>query len=383
MLAHRDCALRTQYQEGKMKGLLRKAAAVLLVAVMAVAMFAGCTKSSGKKVNAGSDGSMFGILKSAMQLEKKTFDCDITADIEGTTAKIKLSGVSDGNATSLSAEVSTGGMSFKFDNAIVFTDDVIYFNVASIMDEVGAFTSAIPGADFDLEDLGITSDWVSFKAEGLFKQDNSIFEAISKDLDEAYADMITEKDGTYSITVSDKDSVKGFIDATKKLLDDKGDAWAKLFAEQSNKLDVEKLMNGVADDVVEAIVKAYEESTGEKLPEDKIKELRDSMLEETDMSGIEEINEDTYKEMFDEIRDQLDDASVTGLDGKIDVRTSSDKGVYTIKANAEPENEEDGSIILISTIKEDSSAKVEVPSDAQSAIDILVAIVVANMGGMN
>lgn len=39
MLAHRDCALRTQYQEGKMKGLLRKAAAVLLVAVMAVAMF--------------------------------------------------------------------------------------------------------------------------------------------------------------------------------------------------------------------------------------------------------------------------------------------------------------------------------------------------------
>lgn len=366
-----------------MKGLLKKAAAVLLVAIMAVAMLAGCGKSGGKKVNAGGAGSMFGVLKSASQVEKATFDCDITADIDGTSAKIKLSGVTDGKATSLSAEVSAGGMSFKFDNAVIFTDDAIYINVASVMDEIGAFASAVPGADLDLSELGITSDWVFFEAEGMFKRDSSVFETISKDLDEAYADMITEKDGTYSITVSDKDSVKGFIDATKKLLDDKGDAWAKLFAEQSNKLDVEKLMNGVADDVVDAIVKAYEESTGEKLSEDEIKELRDSMLEETDMSEIEKIDEDTYKEMFDELRDQLDDTSVTGLDGKIDVRTSYENGVYTIKANAEPEDEEDGSITLVSTIKEDSSAKVEVPSDAQSAIDILVAILVANMGGMN
>ena len=42
-----------------MKGFLRKAAAVLLIAVMAVAMLAGCSKSGGKNVNAGGSGSMF------------------------------------------------------------------------------------------------------------------------------------------------------------------------------------------------------------------------------------------------------------------------------------------------------------------------------------
>lgn len=365
-----------------MKGLLKKAAAVLLVAVMAVAMAVGCSKSGGKKVNAGGTDSMFGVLKAATQLEKKTFDCDITADIEGTSAKIKLSGVSDGNATSLSAEVSAGGMSFKFDNAIIFTDNVVYINVASVMDEVGAFTKTMTGSDFDLESLGIKSDWVSFEAEGLFKQDTSLFETISKDLDEAYADIITEKDGTYSITVSDKDSVKGFIDATKKLLDDNGDAWAKLFAEQSKKVDANKIVNDIVDDVVDAIVTSLEEATGEKISEDEIKELKDSMLEETDMSEIEQLDEDTYKEAFNEMKKQLDEASVKDLDGTIDVRTSYDKGVYTIKANAEPEKNDEGSITFVSTIKEDSSAKVEIPSDSQPIIDIIVALVVANMGGL-
>lgn len=360
-----------------MKGFLKRAAAVLLAAVMAVAMFAGCSKSGGKKVNAGGADSMFGILKTASQVEKATFDCDITADIEGTSAKIKLSGVTDGKATSLSAEVSAGGMSFKFDNAVVFTDDVVYINVASVMDEVGSLVKGM-GGSLDLDALGITSDWVSFEAEGMFKKDTSIFETIGKDLDEAYAEVITEKDGTYSITLSDKDSVKGFLDATKKLLDDKGDSWAKLMADKANSVDTEKVVNGFVDDVADAIVKAIEEATGEKLSEDDIKELKDSMLEETDLSEFDEkMDEDAYKELIKEFRDQLDDAEAKSLDGSIDLRTSYAKGVYTIKANAAPNDEDDGAITMVSTITEDSSAKVEIPSDAQPLVDIIAAFFVA------
>lgn len=361
-----------------MKGFLRKAAAVLLIAVMAVAMLAGCSKSGGKKVNAGGSGSMFGILRASTQVEKKNFDCDITANVEGTSAKIKLSGVSDGKATSLSAEVSAGGMSFKFDNAIVFTDDVVYINVASVMEEVGSFASAMMGGSFDLKEFGVTSDWVSFKAEGMFKQDTSFFETISKDLDEAYAGIITEKDGTYSITVSDKDSVQALMDATKKLLDDKSDSWAKLLADKANAVDTEKVVNGFVDDVADAIVKALEEATGEKLSEENIKELKETMLAGTDMSDFKDkMDEESYKELFDELKEQLKDAESEAIDGTIDLRTSYEKGVYTIKANIEPNDAEEGSITMVSTVTENKSAKVEIPSDAQPLVDIIATFFMA------
>ncbi|MCM1308745.1 MAG: hypothetical protein NC223_09125 [Butyrivibrio sp.] len=363
-----------------MKGFFRKAAAVLLIGIMAVAMLAGCSKSGGKKVNASGADSMFGVIKASSQLEKKTFNCDITADIDGTTAKINLSGASDGKATSLSAEVSAGGMTFKFDNAVVFTDDTMYINVASVMDEVGSFAESM-GESFDLESLGVTSDWVSFTAEGLFKQDTSIFDTIGKDLDEAYASIITEKDGTYSISVSDKDSVKGFLDATKKLLEDKSDSWAKLMADKSNSVDVEKIVNGLIDDVVNSIVKAVEEASGDKISDEQVKELKDAMLEETDMSEVEEIDEDSYKEMFDELKSELADVEAQELAGKIDVRTSYEKGVYTLKASIEADetDEDGGNITIVSTVTDDSSAKVEIPSDAQPLVDILAALLTASL----
>ncbi len=355
-----------------MKGLLRRAAAVLLMAVLSVAAIAGCTK--GKAANAGGAGSMFGIIKSAQQVEKKTYEFNITSDIAGSSADIKLSGVSDGSATSLSAEISASGMSFKLDNAVVYTDDAIYLNVASVMEELGSFAEAMNGQKLDLAELGITSDWVSFESEGMFKQDKTAFDTIYSDLDEAYADIITEKDGTYSITVSDKDSVQKLIDATKGLIDNNGDEWAKLMADQYNKIDMKKVVEDLSNQVLDAVVKAYEEATGEKLTDEQIAELKDSMMEEMDLSDVEEVNEDTYKEMFAELKEQLADAEAEDIDGTIDMRTSYSKGVYTFKATAEPNDEEAGSMTCVGTITEDKSAKVEVPSDAQSLIDIIAAI---------
>lgn len=365
-----------------MKGFFKRAAAALLAAVMAVAMFAGCSKSGGRSVNAGGADSMFGVLKASSKVEKKTFNCDVTLDADGATSKLKLSGVSDGNATLLNLEVSAGGMSFKFENAIVFTDDVIYFNVAEIMDEVGSFATALMGAPINLADFGITSDWVSFKAEGMFKQDTAIFDAISEDLDEAYADVITEKDGTYAITVSDQDSLKALAEATKKLIEKNGDDWAKLAVEQSNKVDVEKILNDMLDEVLASIVKAYEDAMGEELSDSDIAELKEAMLGEVDTSKIEQTSEDDYKKMFDELVDQLDDALAgdMDLDGTVDVRTSYDKGVYTIKANLEPNSDENGSLVMISTVTEDKSAKVDVPSDAQPLVDIITAFMIDAAG---
>ena len=363
-----------------MKGLLRRAAAVLLMAVLSVAAIAGCTK--GKAVaNVGGTGSMFGIVKSAQQVEKKTYEFNITSDMNGSPADIKLSGASDGNATSFSAEVSVGGMSFKLDNAVIFTDDAIYLNVATVMEELGSFAALMNGQMQlpDLAELGITSDWVYFESEGLFKQDMTVFDTIYSDLDEGYADIITEKDGTHSITISDKDSVQKFIDATKALIDNNGDEWAKLMTDQYNKLDIKKVVEDLTNQVLDAVVKAYEESAGEKLTEEQIAELKDSMMDEIDLSDMEEVNEDTYKEMFAEFKEQLADVEAKDIGGTIDMRTSYSKGVYTFKATAEPDDEELGSMTCVGTVTEDKSAKVEVPSDAQPLIDIIAAFAVSQV----
>lgn len=356
---------------------MRRAVAVLLTAVMAVAMFAGCSMTKG--ASAGSKNSMFGIVKSVGHLENYTVVCEATLDISGTNVTIKMNGETDGNATVMSLEASTGGMTFKFDNVFVYTEDALYINVAEVADEVGVLLSAFTGVSgpIDLSEYGLTSDWVSIEAKGMFKKDMTLIDVFCDDLDEAYADIIKKNDGTYSITISDKDSVKALMDATYDLLDKNGDKWAKLMDEQVKEKDVQSVVNGIVNDLMDSIVKAYEEATGEKLSEEDIEDMKEEILSYANVSDMDEINADAYKEMFEELKNSIKDAEAEGIDGTMDVRVSYEKGVYTLKAKAEASDESEGDMTIVTTIEEGKAGKVEVPSDAQSFVDVIVPLLIS------
>lgn len=177
-----------------MKTIMKRIAALVLIAAMAVMAVAGCSKSSGSK-SAGnkSADTMFGLVKEAQALEKKTVEVSAEINTNGVKASVTLNGKSDGKATSVGATVTYGGVTFSLDDVIVFTDDVLYINAGLILEQIKPFiNTAGEKAASVVEALGDLG-WVSFEAKGLFAT-SSCDEVFDKDsYDQYIEDNMTVK----------------------------------------------------------------------------------------------------------------------------------------------------------------------------------------------
>ena len=340
-----------------MKGFMKKTAAVAMTAAMAVTAFTGCSKSaSGSSTN-----SMFSTFKSMSEVEKANVDVNAEVNIAGTKAEIKLAGVRDGNATSCSANVSLAGMTFDLENVFVFTDDVIYINYKEITDE---FSSYIAAAGVDMSQFGITSDWVSFEMKGAFEYKGFFTDEMADALDTAYGDII-EKDGkTYSVAVSDKDSVQSFIDCTVKALEDNKDLWVSEILDKYNDNDTQDNINAVYDQFITAL--------GENgVDQSTLDDIKSSLSEDLE-DAEDEMTEEDLKSSIDDMIDELKDAEPEDIDGRIKYSIGLEKKVYTQTVEANVKSD-DGDIVanITTTVTPDKDASVEVPGDSQSLIDVI------------
>ena len=361
-----------------MKTFMKRITALVLVAAMAVMAFAGCQKSSGSK-SAGSNKSadtMFGLVKEAQSLEKKTYEASIEAETNGTKAAITLSGKADGNATSLGATVSYGGVSFTLEDVIVFTDDVLYINAGSILEQLKPFIDAAGDSASAITDSLGDLGWVSFEAKGLFTATS--YDDIYDILDKAYESIIKKDGDKFVISLSDKDDIQAVVDATAKMLKDNKDTFVKLITDAYDKVDVKDIVNNMADELVDQLAAA----SGKQLTDEEKQSMKDELMSSMDTSDIE-VSKSDIESSIDDAVSELEDTTVTeDLEGSADVKVYKEDGAYVTEMSIDATDDGDNVKATIkSTIKEDSSVKVDVPSDATSLVDIIVGIYEAYIGG--
>lgn len=364
-----------------MKVLIKRAAALFIAAAMAVTAFAGCGKDSGSKsANNSSANSMFGILRQAQELEKKTFETTMEIDADGTMVELTISGASDGNATEVDIKASASGMTFEFADSLVFTDDILYINAGSIMEQLSPFLSAyITDADDEIsymiqtlqDDLG----WIYLEAEGLFSSSN--YDDIYDILDESYADVI-EKDGSgYKISLADKEGLEAFLDATVTMLKDNKNTFVNMYMDAFTKIDVESILNDFADELVDKMA----ELAGQEVTDEEKEALKQEILADADFSELE-VSESEVGAMIDQVVAELEGTEVTeDIGGTVNVKVSKDGDSYVTAMDMDVEDDgEQAGASIKSTVTSDSSVSVEIPSDAKSIADVIVDLYAASMG---
>lgn len=352
-----------------MKTIMKRIAALVLIAAMAVMAVAGCSKSSGSK-SAGnkSADTMFGLVKEAQSLEKKTVEVSAEINTNGVKASVTLNGKSDGKATSVGATVTYGGVTVSLDDVIVFTDDVLYINAGSILEQLKPFIDAAgEKAASVVEALGDLG-WVSFEAKGLFA--TSSYDEVYDILDKAFDSVIKKAGNKFTISLSSKDDIQAVVDATAKMLKENKDTFVKITTDAYDKVDFKDIIENTVDELVDKLASA----SGKDVSDEDKQTLKDQLMSTIDVSDIEVSKEDIESSIDDAVK-KLEDTKIADedVDGKADVNVYKEDGAYITEM--EMDVTEDGkasSATIKSTIKEDSSVKVDVPTDAASLVDIVV-----------
>ncbi|MDD6233971.1 MAG: hypothetical protein PUB17_02210 [Lachnospiraceae bacterium] len=362
-----------------MKTIMKRIAALVLIAAMAVMAVAGCSKSSGSK-SAGnkSADTMFGLMKEAQSLEKKTFEASAEINANGTKAAVTLNGKSDGKATSVGAAVTYGGVSVTLDDVIVFTDDVLYINAGSILEQLKPFIDAAgeeaASVTEALGDLG----WVSFEAKGLFA--TASYDEVYDILDKAF-DSVIKKDGSkFTISLSSKDDIQAVVDATAKMLKENKDTFVKIITDAYDKADVKDIIENMVNELVDKLAAA----SGNDVSDEDKQTLKDQLMSSIDTSDVEVSKEDIESSIDDAVK-ELEDTEIADedVDGKANVNVYKEDGAYITEMEMDvTEDGEASSATIKSTIKEDSSVKVDVPTDAASLVDIVVNIYASYLESM-
>lgn len=339
---------------------VKKIVAVLLVAVMAVASLAGCTKKT-----AGAN-SMFGITKQAMHVDKADFATSIVAEVKGVKATIELSGTTDGNATSVTAAVKFGAMTYKLDNIVVFTKDAVYFNLGVLVDQFAMYL-AIAGLDKDkLSELGLDVKWVKFELTDMFEKDTTIAEMFLDDADVAYEELITKEGSVYTLSLDNKEKVTKFISLTKKMIEANSAEWAKAYAEYVSKIDLNKMFENVVKELTDAIVNANLGITKEQI--DELKSMLEDKIDVED--ALADLSESSIKEQIDKLAEQIkpDEIEIGDNMGSLVIKSQIDKETYITSMEIESE---DNKVTIESKITPNKKASVEVPTDAGSFMDLI------------
>lgn len=363
-----------------MKTTMKRILVLALTCLMVIGSIAGCKSKT-------SATSMFDVAKKVMEMEQYNFTTTVAMDMQGQSFEAELTGRTDGDATAISVKVSVSGMSFEFEDVLIYADNTLFINAKTIEDSLSAF---LEQSGISFADYGVTSDWIAFSYDASAEKDTTLTNSILDGLDEAFKDVIKEEDGTYKISISSADEMKTLLDAAKTMMEDNADEWAGLIAEAysaSNSSDV--LSTFIANLKTEVLASAAE--AGVEITEEDL----DSIISEYN-SSLEEasdITEDTIKEAMDEVTTSIDSAKEELTDdtfgeGKVDISTSAKDGKYsmsmTLDAPATDEYSTDTAITVNSEFEEDKDVKIDVPSkdDAVALEKVLAPIIVSYYSSM-
>lgn len=239
---------------------------------------------------------MFGLMKEAQALEKKTVEVSAEINTNGVKASVTLNGKSDGKATSVGATVTYGGVTFSLDDVIVFTDDVLYINAGLILEQIKPFiNTAGEKAASVVEALGDLG-WVSFEAKGLFA--TSSCDEVYDIFDKAFDSIIKKAGNKFTISLSSKDDIQAVVDATAKMLKENKDTFVKIMTDAYDKVDVKDIIENTVDELVDKLASA----SGKDVSDEDKQTLKDQLMSTIDVSDIEVSKEDIESSIDDTVK---------------------------------------------------------------------------------
>lgn len=342
-----------------MKRFFKQTIAILLMIVMAAFAFGGCSKK-----NAGGK-SMFQMAGNAIKTEKADYSTKITAKISGVTVKGEIYGSIDGNNRSMSAKVSFGGMAFTLENILIMNEDAIYLNVKEIMDQVKSYLSLVGISEADVDNMGITMDWLKFEVKGAFKKDTTLTDNYVNDADSAYKDIVTKEGNTYVLDLSTVEKQNKFIKATADMITVNADKWADAYMQAYNKVDATEIFENLFDQIKDAL-----KGTNFEITDEMYQELLNSIKNKTNTDAVA-LDKDTIKKSLTEAAEELTKLSEknTELNANVKITTKYENKAYT--TTVEAKDSKDNKVTIESTITPNNKASVTVPSNATPIFEII------------
>ena len=232
---------------------MKKFFAAVLAVVMVLAVVTGCSKGSGK---ASADTQKKG-MEATLQLKHK--------DSNG-ISDITLKSVAAGKeaAVSINGSVIVEGESYTVnsDKLLLVSDNKLYVNVKSLLDFIASYgkNMGIDGSQTDAVKEYIKEDYVYVDLDSMkdyLKEADSkpVIDTVNGLMD-AFKD-IAEVSGNdtlkqYTVTCKSAEDIVKIAEVLKKYIADNKSAWVDAAYEQYSKIDINDVMDKVADIDVDA-----------------------------------------------------------------------------------------------------------------------------------
>lgn len=341
---------------------MKKFFAAVLAVVMVLAVVTGCSKGSGK-ASADAQKGM------EVSLAVKYTDSDNNADFT-----VKSFAVGKESVVSLNGSIKTGGQSLNVngDRMLVLSNNKVYINVKSILNALSAVSSGtdISGTALDSVKEYVKEDYVYVDLSDMKDYLNEVDPEFAKDsfknFIDAFKDIaeVDEKDSvkTYVVTCKSNDDMLKVVEVLKKYFSDNKEAWVNLSYEQYSKVDIDDVMDKVADMVVSAM--GYDESMSEM--------LKKQILANIDTSDYE-VSKDELASSFDKVEELLDSYSSGDVDfeGEFTLKiTSSDDKAYSLSLEGKG-SEEDQSVSISYAVDTEATGDLSAPDKAQNVSDVI------------
>ena len=340
--------------------ILKKITAVVLTAVMTGAVFTGCSDKT------KSSGGMFKTMQAAAEVEKADIKTVIELKGGGETGTVTLEGRKDGNNRAFDVEINFNGESFGIEDAVIITEDALYFNYKNAKEAV-CEASGVTGAGDEFDKLlGVSGDWLSLEMKGAFDTEGIYDSETAKQLDETFRKFI-DKDisaNIYTIAFTENDGLKKFFDTAADYIDDNKEEWVRKFVEKAEKYETQIV--DIAGQFIDVLAEKLNEN-GEVVSDDDIAEAK-SEIESGVNTGLDK---DELSEQIGDFADELRDYS-SDEDINIEFSVSKDKDSYTQYTGLTVGSGSDKTVLkMTTTITPDKKAEVTVPESDDDMIDIV------------
>ena len=352
----------------------RKITALLVSALLCASVLGGCNLFSGQPKTMGQ------VIEKAIELETYTATTEIVCYIDEVKYSVTLEETCDGQAIALDASVFASGISLGFDEIAIITEHTLYVNVNGILDGLKSVSSLL---GVDLSGFECETQWVKLTTEeSLLAKDTSLTKEILDACDEAYGELVTETDGTYTLDLSDTESQISFLETTRELLEEKETEWAEKFDEldDSAVLLGESLLEAYYDEILQMVLDSLNQY-GLDLTEDDLESFFEEMakdFEEEYEIDSEELGEAAdYAQKMNELMEKLDELienlkAGDGPDGSAVISVSKEDSVYTFTLDGSyTEEDVTDTFSMKTTLLECTPETIVLPEEASELMDYM------------
>ena len=316
-----------------MRKITGKAIATVAAMAVSVSTLAGCT-------TAPKADSMFDVAGIVTELESYSYKMEMVFESEDDDFDIEVFGKCSKEVVSMGFKAEVEGEKYGVDEMIIATPTAMYFNLKDTMNEFAG--------DMDLGVYGVDADWIMIEWDEVAAEetDTTLADTLAKDANEAYKDIISKKDGKYTIKIDDKESAVEFVEATKNLLEENATDWSVLFADFYNTMDttasndvMKSIMSNILMDINKTVDAGYTASEIHAIVEESFETEVDEEKIEVEAEDIESSIENLVAELEAAIEDSDSTDDEIGIE--IEFTTYQNKNTYVTEFSMVDEADDD------------------------------------------